>query len=307
MLFINMLPVTEELDVVDLIDFENDVKDFNDIVKALKKQLSEFIQDNVKKIDDTLEKHEAKYIEQEVIDRISPPKIRPNPNFNASKINIILGLIESHKNCSYPNCPFNQSDSLEKSLVDVIENQDVKDLNKIVNDLDVFCKNFPNINELCISNECACNCKNMCKKLFDQIIEYNKCSFAMTKNELTRNKEIPAIGLYLTDSYYIEDDFFEKGTILISTELDVHGSKFALTYVHESTHALLHDLFGSKVHKKKGFNEGFAVAMEYYYAQKYDLDFNKERHGEYLAHEMLTLPNEISTLDKMINSVKCKF
>lgn len=292
-----MLVDSEDLD--GLVDIE-------EIKGVLEKQLSKFIEKNAGETYN-FEGHEVVYINQKVIDQISPPKTYPNPNFNISKINTILGLIELHKGCGYPKCPFNKTDLLEESLWSVVKNPVITDSMKIVNDLEEFCKNFPNKNELCVFNQCVCNCKNMCRVFLDKLCEYNKCSFEMTEDELTRNKEIHAIGLYLTNSYYIEDKFFEKGSILISTEIHVHSPEFALTYVHESTHALLDDLFGSKVHTKKGFNEGFAVAMEYYYSIDNELEFNYDRHGEYLAHEMLTLPDDISILKRMIASVKDKF
>lgn len=279
--------------------------DFKDIKKYLEMRLSKFIKDNVGEIYNFKE-HEVIRVNQKVIDQISPPKTYPNPDFNISKINTILGLIEVHKECGYPKCPFNKTKSLEKSLRSVIKKPVIKDLKEIVNDLKEFCKNFPNKNELCVFNKCACNCKYKCKPLLDKLCEYNKCSFEMTENELTRNKETIAIGLYLTDSYCIEKKVYKKGSILISKNIPSDSSEFELTYVHESTHAFLDDLFGSKVHTKKGFNEGFAVAMEFFYADEYGLDFNKERHGEYLAHEMLTLPDDISILKRTLDSVSDK-
>lgn len=269
--------------------------------------LGEFISDTLL-CKYNFDKHSVICVDQKILDRISPPKTYPNPKFNISKINTILSLIELHKKCGNPRCPLSDTKRLEKLLNRFVKNPStisVKYIERIIIILKTRDKKLKTVySDACYN--CHCNCRNQCEESFSELQEDNKC-FEMMENEFKQNTKTPAIGLYLTSSYYIDGNSFKKGSILLSNDIPLGSDTFKLTYLHESTHALLDYLFGSKVHMKKGFDEGFAVAMEYYYADEHGLDFNKERHGEYSAHEMLTLPHKISNLKTMIESVKGKF
>lgn len=278
-------------------------KEFED----LERKFNDFLQSNLE-VTYKFNEHEVICVDQYVLDRLKPPRTYPNPNFNISKINTILGLIELHRECNCPKmCPLYETKRLRELLERFVKNPKTMEdeiVERIIDKLRIRDEKFQN-EYLGACQNCGCNCRNQCKELLDELQEDDK-RFEMTKDEFKCNKEVLTVGLYLTKSRFIYGVHYRKGSILIGNDIPVGSDEFALTYVHENTHALLDDLFGSKVHTKKGFNEGFAVAMEFFYADEYDLDFNKERHGEYLAHEILTLPKDKSILKRTLDSVSDK-
>lgn len=110
-------------------------------------------------------------------------------------------------------------------------------------------------------------------------------------NELSLpNPTVPfhTAGLYLPTGF----DKYPKNSVLISDDIFKDNDEFEQTFIHEHTHAILHKTIGNVILKNKGLNEGFAVAMEYFYAKDEGLKFNEKRCGEYLAHQILTVLEE---------------
>ena len=114
----------------------------------------------------------------------------------------------------------------------------------------------------------------------------------------------PVGGLYLSSGF----GKYPKSSVLISVGLctDKNKNEFEQTFVHEHTHAMLHAVLGDVISKNKGLNEGFAVAMEYFYAKQNALKFNNKRHGEYLAYQILTVLDSPDTLKELFDELNKK-
>jgi hypothetical protein len=144
-----------------------------------------------------------------------------------------------------------------------------------------------------------------CKIIYDileELIEIDAIIELSLPNPLPEpTVPIPAIGLYLNNNH----GQYRKGSVLISKDIIGNQKEFEQTFVHEHTHAMLHkEIQGNVILKNKGLNEGFAVAMEYFYDKK---NFDEKRYGEYLAHQILTILENPNKPRELFEELKKKY
>lgn len=272
-------------------------------------------------------------VPQDEIDLISPPKKYPNPEFDytgdfiSDHINEIRGhlskiieLIEASKTCRYngnpKECPFFETKRL-KDLADQMLNPNkisknvVNNINRINKKLKYISKKFNAERVHCFNYNdgfCCHNCTNLIEKFRIRNIEQKQYRFEFNLDGLNEYSNQITIGLYLNREHKTNrGNVYPKKSVLISKDILCDSGKFEQTFVHEHTHAMLHACLGDIISKNKGLNEGFAVAMEFFYAKKYGLSFNEKRYGEYLAHQILTILDNPKYPRKLFEKLKGEY
>lgn len=271
---------------------------------------------------------ETYIVPQDEINLISPPKKYPNPEFDYTgdfisdhineirkHLSKIIELIEVSKTCIYngnpKECPFFETKRLEELANQILNPNKIS--KNVVNNISRINKKLKHISDKfnmkrvhCFNPNngfCCCDCTNLIEKFRIRNEQQQYC-FEFDLDGLNEYTNQITIGLYLNREHKTNrGDVYPKCSVLISKDVLCDSGKFEQTFVHEHTHAMLHACLKDAISKNKGLNEGFAVAMEFFYAKKYHLEFNKKRYGEYLAHQILTIlenPNEPRELFKKL-------
>ena len=267
-------------------------------------------------------------VPQKEINKISPPKKYPNPEFNNSNYNVdkiiehlskIIRLIELSKKCRFnknqnpKECPFFETKRLEELSNKVLNSKEpnINIISRINIKLKTISKKFNAKRVHCFHFEdefCSCDCKGLIYDFKINNVGQLQYQFEFDSNEFDKYIDHKTIGLYLNREHRTnQGDVYPKGSVLISKYICHDNGTFEQTFIHEHTHAILHAILKGFISKNKGLNEGFAVAMEYFYAKDNCLNFNKTRYGEYLAHQILTIldnPNEPKELLEKIKNKK---
>lgn len=256
-------------------------------------------------------------IPQVELDNIRPPKNYPNPHLDNIKDHLakILELLELSKKCRGENnpdkCPFFKTKRLEELLNRVLYPKRKTKLNdnnikRINQKLEIISNSFTSENVPCfIRDDEDFFCYHDCQRLIDEfrISNFGKFRFEFETDELSKPIQVKTRGLYLNRDH----GDYRKDSVLISEDIINDKNEFELTFVHEHTHAMLHTVLGDVISKNKGLNEGFAVAMEYFYAKDYGLKFNEKRYGEYLAHQILTVLDDPKNPRDLFDKLKKKY
>lgn len=265
---------------------------------------------------------ETYIVPQDEINLISPQKRYPNPRVNEIKdyLSKITRIIELSKNCRYDKnhkeCPFFETKRLEYLLNQVLNpkkrntnvvnninrvNKKLKSISKKFNTKRVHCFNFGD-------EFCSCDCKGLIEDFRIGNVEQRQYRFELDSDEFDEYIYHTTMGLYLNREHRTNRSVYPKGSVLISEDISRDNGTFEQTFVHEHTHAMLHkEIQGNVISKNIGLNEGFAVAMEKFYADKNGLNFNEKRYGEYLAHQILTILENPNKPKELFEELKKKF
>lgn len=289
-----------------------DKKEFDIYATSLKDFVKEVLQiDYYPKFENT---HK---VPQSTLNLLKPPRKYPNPEYVSLVMEIeksgfheVKEIIdESHdllfnsKSCDKEECLFKfqrlweRLNKLEEKLIsDKSDKEIIEIFNHDLNaertkyNIDGINKKLKNIQTNLISKPLD-SCRNC--QIYLSLRRVINLQDIMEVKLLEPTIEVSTSGLFLPNGNRTFK--YPKSSVLILDSLK--DGEFELTFVHEHTHTLLHQYFENLISKNKGLNEGFAVAMEYYYVRWKKslgingLEFNGNRYGEYLGHQILTLPD----------------